>query len=169
MIRLFAPRVVFAGIAAACVALIGFALYLQNAKALEPCPLCILQRYAFIAVGVVALAAAIHGPRGLTLKIYGVLTTLFAVAGAGVAARHSWLQHFPGNAQSCGADLDYLLSSLPLSRALPAIFRGTGACSDIQWSFLGLSIPEWALVWFTIFAAIAAAVTVKTYRSGARS
>ncbi len=159
------PRIIFSGIFLVCAALIGYALYLQHGQALEPCPLCILQRYAFIVVGVIALLAAIHNPREIGLKLYCGLIVLFAAAGGGVAIRHSWLQHFPNKLQSCGADLEYLLDTLPLSRALPAIFRGTGECSEVQWRFLGLSIPEWALVWFVIFAALAIIAVAKTSRT----
>jgi disulfide bond formation protein DsbB len=161
------PRWVFGFIFAACAALFGFGLYLQHAQALEPCPMCILQRYAFIAIGLVALVAAIDNPRGgWALRIYGGLVTLLAIAGGGVAARHSYLQHFPPLNQSCGADLSYLLE-LPMSRAWPAIFRGTGECSEVKWTTLGLSIPEWALVWFVIFAALAVLAVVKARRSDA--
>jgi disulfide bond formation protein DsbB len=117
--------------------------------------MCILQRYAVIAVGLVALVAAIHGPQRTGLKVYGGLVALIAIAGGGVAVRHSWLQHFPPKVESCGTDLDFLISTFPLSQALPKIFAGTGSCSKVDWKFLGLSIPEWTLVWFAIFAVTA--------------
>jgi disulfide bond formation protein DsbB len=149
------PRVIFASIFVACAGLIALAIYLQEQEGLDPCPMCILQRYAFVAIGAVALAAAIHGPERLALKIYGALIALFAVAGGGVAIRHSWLQHFPPNTESCGADLDFIVNTFPLSQALPKIFAGSGSCSKVDWKMLGLSIPEWALVWFAIFAGAA--------------
>ena len=145
------PRWVFAAIFAACAAMVGYALFLQEYKGLEPCPMCILQRYVFVAIALVALAAAIHGPSGLALKVYGTLVALFAIAGAGVAMRHSWLQHFPPAMETCGTDLEFLINTFPLSQALPKIFAGTGSCSKVDWTFLGLSIPEWALVWYAIF------------------
>jgi disulfide bond formation protein DsbB len=149
------PRIVFAAVFIITALLIGYALYLQEVEGLDPCPMCILQRYAIIAIGIVALAAAIHGPQRVALKVYGVAITLLAIAGGGVSIRHSWLQHFPPAVESCGADLDFLMSNLPLSQALPKIFAGTGTCSTVGWKFLGLSIPEWTLVWFVIFAATA--------------
>ena len=149
------PRIVFAAIFLACAALIAFALFLQEREGLEPCPMCVLQRYAFVAVGLVALAAAIHGPRGAALKAYGVLVALLAMTGGGIAARHSWLQHFPPQTESCGTDLEFLVNTFPISQALPKIFAGTGSCSKVDWKMLGLSIPEWALVWFAIFAVAA--------------
>src|SRR5881396_992508 len=103
-----APRWVFAAIFAVCAAMIGYALFLQEYQGLEPCPMCILQRYAFVAIAVVALVAAIHGP----------LVALFAIAGAGVAMRHSWLQHFPPAMETCGTDLEFLINTFPLSQAL---------------------------------------------------
>ena len=149
------PRIALAGIFVACAALLGFGLYLQHVVGLEPCPMCILQRVAFVAVGVVALAAAIHGPKPTGARVYSGFVVLFALAGAAVAARHSWLQRNPPPIASCGAELEFLLDNFPLAQALPKIFGGTGECSKVSWKFLGISIPEWALLWFIAFAAIA--------------
>jgi len=149
-------RLTFGAIFLVCAGLIALALYLQEQEGLEPCPMCILQRYAFVALGIVALVAAIHGPRGRVLKVYGALAALVAIAGAGVAARHSYIQHFPPKIETCGTDLEFLVNTFPISQALPKIFAGSGSCSAVDWKMMGLSIPEWALVWFVIFAATAA-------------
>jgi disulfide bond formation protein DsbB len=114
--------------------------------------MCILSRYCFIAIAAVALAGAIHGPRGRAPKVYAALVTFFAVAGIGVSLRHSYLQHFPPALETCGTDLDFLLNTLPLGQALPKIFAGTGTCSSVDWKMLGMSLPEWALLWFAAFA-----------------
>jgi len=50
-------------IAAGSVAMLAFGLYLQHAVGLEPCPMCIVQRYALILVAVVAGLAALFGRR----------------------------------------------------------------------------------------------------------
>lgn len=149
------PRVVFAGIFVACVAMVLAAIfYFQQELGLEPCPMCILSRYTFIAIATVALVAAIHGPRGVALKAYAAVVGLLGLAGLGVSLRHSYLQHFPPKVESCGADLEFLLNTLPLSQAFPRIFAGTGSCSKVDWRFLGLSIPEWAGVWFLAFVVL---------------
>jgi disulfide bond formation protein DsbB len=149
-------RIVFAFIAVVCASLLAYGIYyLQEELGLEPCPMCILQRYALIAVGVTALVAAVHGPRAWGLWIYSGLVTVFSLAGGGIAARHSYLQHFPPKVETCGSDLDFLLNNFPLTQSLPKIFAGTGSCSRVDWKFLGLSIPEWTIVWFAIFAALA--------------
>jgi disulfide bond formation protein DsbB len=152
----FAPRWIFAAIFAATAMLIAFAMYLQHELGLEPCPMCILQRYLFMAIAAVALLAAIHAPKCIGLKAYGALVALFALVGGGTAVRHSYLQRFPDESTSCmGTDLEFLINNFPLAQALPKIFAGTGECAKVQWRFLWLSIPEWALVWFVILAAVA--------------
>ena len=128
--------------------------------------MCILSRYTFIAIALVALVAAIHGPRPIATRVYAVLVAVLGVTGIGISARHSYLQHFPPKIESCGADLEFLLNTMPWSQAFPRIFSGTGSCSKVDWSFLGLSIPEWAGVWFLGFAA--AALWVAFRKPGAR-
>jgi disulfide bond formation protein DsbB len=148
-------RAGFAAILAICAGLIGFGLWLQQARGLEPCPMCIMQRFAFVAAGLVALIGALHGPAGWARRIYSLVILLAVGGGASVAVRQSWLQHNPPKVAECGADLNFMLDSFPLTDALPMIFRGAGDCSKVQWSFAGMSIPEWALVWFVLIGAIA--------------
>jgi len=147
------PRWMFLAVFLACAGLMAYGLYLQHAQNLEPCPLCILQRYAFITVGLVALAAALHGPGRVGQAIYGLLVALAAGTGAGIAARQTWLQHNPPNVLDCGPDLAYMLDAFPLSQVLPKVFKGEGDCAKVTWTFLGLSIAEWALVWFVLLVA----------------
>jgi protein dithiol:quinone oxidoreductase len=146
-----APRLVFLAVFLACAGLLAIALYLQEQKGLDPCPMCILQRYAFTAIGLTALVAAVHGPRGIGVKVYALLALVFTLVGGGTAIRQSWLQHNPPRSQSCGTDLEFLLENFPLAQALPKIFAGSGDCAAVHWRLLGLSIAEWALVWFAIF------------------
>ena len=146
-------RATFGLIAVACAALVAYAIfYMQEELGLEPCPMCVLSRFTFIAIGVVSLVAAIHGPRGGALKGYAVVVSVLAAIGIGISARHSYLQHFPPKIETCGADIGFMIQNLPLSAAFPKIFQGTGSCTAVDWRFLGLSIPEWALVWFAAFA-----------------
>jgi protein dithiol:quinone oxidoreductase len=151
MIVLLRARLIYLAIFLACAGLMGFGLYLQHVENLEPCPLCILQRYAFIATGLVALIAAIHGPGRLGRWLYSVLIVVAAGSGAIVAGRQSWLQHYPPKVLDCGPDLAYMIDSFPIAQVLPKVFKGEGDCAKVAWKFLGLSIPEWALVWFALF------------------
>lgn len=158
------PRRIFLSIFLICASLLGFGLYLQHALGLEPCPMCILQRYAFILTGTVALIAALHNPLGLGRRIYSLVVAFFALLGAGVATRHVWLEHNPPKLFDCGADLGFLLESFTLTEAFPMIFRGTGDCTKVPWRFLGLSIAEWALIWFLVFAAAGLVLALRKQR-----
>jgi len=161
------PRLGYALGFLTCAALIGFALYLQYYEYEDPCPLCILQRVAFMALGVVFLAAAAHGPARTGAIVYGGLLIVLAAAGAAIAARHVWLQHLPRHlVPECGPGLGYLLQKFPLSQAIGKILAGTGECAETGWTFLGLSIAGWSLAWFVLLGAFAVYLTVAAMRGG---
>jgi disulfide bond formation protein DsbB len=131
----------------ACVALMGYALYAQHVLGLAPCPLCIFQRVAVIAVGAVFLIAALHDPGTLGARIYGGLILLTAACGIGIAGRHVWIQaQPPGTVAACGADLDFLLDIMPITQVITKVLTGSGECGKIDWTFLGLSMPWWVLI-----------------------
>lgn len=162
--RLTRPRTLLLATFAVCAGLIAYALWLQHASHLEPCPMCILQRYAFVVVGFIALAAAIQNPGRIGMRIYAVLMALAAIAGGGVAAWQSWLQHHPPKIADCGPGLEVIIGEFPLSEALPMIFRGAGDCSKVDWTFLGLSIAEWALICFVGIVVTAVIVWIRAAR-----
>ena len=142
----------------ACAALIAFALYGQFQLGLLPCPLCIFQRVAFAALGVVFLLAGLHAPaRAGARRGWGVLALLAAAVGAAIAGRHVWLQHLPADqVPSCGPGLDWMMQTMPVAGVLREVFTGSGECASVDWTFLGLSMPAWSLVWFTLLGAWAA-------------
>ena len=128
-------------------ALIGYALYVQYVQGLEPCPLCILQRVAVMAAGVLFLLAAVHDPAERGARAYGVLIDLAAMAGILVAARHMWIMaQPPGSVAECGASLDYMMEVLPLHEVLGKVLTGSGECAKLDWQFAGLSMPAWVLI-----------------------
>ena len=132
-------------------AMILAALYMQYVMELEPCALCITQRIFVIAIGVIALIAAIHGPERLGVRLYSSGCILFAIIGGGFSARHVWLQNLPEDlVPACGPSLDYLVENFPLWEALSVLLQGDGNCADTVWTFLGLSIPGWTLVAFVV-------------------
>lgn len=144
-----------------CGALFAFALYLQYYEYQNPCPLCILQRIAFIAMMVVFLAGAIHGPQHTGAWAYSLLLVIIAAIGAAIATRHVWLQHLPKDrVPECGPGLEYMLNKFPLTQALEKIFRGSGECAEVGWTFFKLSIAEWSLLWFLLLGALAVAIAV---------
>ena len=142
---------VFALIALACVAMLVFGLYLQHVVGLTPCPMCIVQRYALIGVAVIALVGS-RLSRPLWLAVFAVLMGLKAGFGAFTAARQSWIQWYPPEVVSCGRDFYGMVENFPLQRAIPMIFKGSGDCTKVDWTFLGGSIANWSFVAFTAFA-----------------
>jgi disulfide bond formation protein DsbB len=149
-LKSFSQRWLLACGSALCAAMMATALYFQHVKGLEPCPLCIIQRVIVIALGVVMLVAAVHNPARVGRRLYGALIVLIAAAGVGVAGRHVWLQSLPPDqVPECGPGLEYLLNTFPLVETLEMVFKGSGECAEVLWTFLGLSIPGWTLVMFT--------------------
>ena len=146
------PRRVFLWLAAFSFGLLGFGVYLQHGLGLEPCPMCIMQRYLWLLLGLTALLG------GLVLRSsprrrwpvwgMGAVLLLVSLAGAYVAARQSWLQWHPPAFASCGRDFYGIVETFPLHQALPLIFRGSGDCSVIDWTFLGGTIANWSFVCF---------------------
>ena len=150
-------RIASAAAAAACAALLGYAYYLQYVVGLDPCPLCLVQRGFFYAVMAAFAVAALH-PR----RIYPALAALFALGGIAAAGRQVWLQHLPPErVPACGPDLYFMLENFPLTRTLSTLIKGTGECAVVDWTFLGLSIAEWSLLWFIALFALALWLALK--------
>ena len=136
---------------ALCAALLAYALYVQFGMLMMPCPLCILQRIAFAALGIVFLVGGLHAPKGRVGRaVYGLLAFIPAAAGAGVAARHVWLQSLPpSEVPLCTSmGLDYMIEAMGPMSALAKVLEGSGECAKVDWTFLGMSMPAWTLVWF---------------------
>ncbi len=153
--------------ALACAGLMAYALYAQHVLGLEPCPLCIFQRVAVIALGSLFVLAALHPAGNSGRRVYSVLLGLVAIAGAGVAGRHVWLTTLPPErVPACGPGLDFMLQSFPLREALAMVLSGSGECAAVEWRFLGLSMPGWVLVALVCLGAFGVACNWRAGRSG---
>ncbi len=140
----------------ACAALLAYAFYVQFEMQIQPCPFCIFQRLAFAATGLIFLVGGLHAPRGAAgRKVYGVLAFIAAAIGAGTAARHSWVQMFPPEIPTCGPGLNYMLENQTWLGVVRKVLTASGDCSNIDWQFLGLSMPMWCLVWFVLLGVLA--------------
>jgi disulfide bond formation protein DsbB len=136
-----------------CVCLLAFGLYLQHALGLEPCPMCIVQRYALILIAACAALTGASGRKGTQIMGSSVVVLLSGF-GAFVAARQTWLQWYPPEVASCGRDLYGMIETFPLQRLVPMIFRGGGDCSKVDWTFLGGSIANWSFLCFCALGAV---------------
>ena len=142
--------------AVACFATVALALLIQTKYNLEPCPLCITQRMFFMGLGILFLIGAFVKPASLLQKIFTFLQVVTALGGAGWAIRHWYLQ---ANKESmvadCGVGFDYMFENFPLKKMFTLIFKGTGDCATIDWTFLGLTLPQLALITFIAFGVYA--------------
>ena len=140
-------------------ALIGVALYLQHGKDLLPCPLCVIQRYMFLAIGVASLVSAISGKirEGTMLALLAALGGLYAVG------KHLYVIANPGF--SCGIDpMETFLNKIPTAEYLPWLFRADGLCSGATDSVMGLAIPQWSAIWFVAMTVLLVFVLVRKAR-----
>ena len=129
---------------AACAGLMGYALYAQEVLALDPCPLCILQRVAVIVMGLLFLAAGMHNPGRIGGRVYALLLAAAALLGA--ASVELFGARAPNKVPACGPGLNYMLEAFPLTEVLKLVLSGSGECAEFKWSFLGLSMPAWVLI-----------------------
>lgn len=127
------------------------ALYLQYVLHQDPCPLCMVQRVIFIAIGALFFVAALFNAGTIASRIFSILIALFALGGVAVASRHIWIQHLPKDqVPACGPGLDFMLKHFPMSEVWQELMHGSGECAAKGWTFLTLGIPEWSLVWFVL-------------------
>jgi disulfide bond formation protein DsbB len=127
-------------------------LYFENHLGLEPCYLCVTQRFFVVCVGIVCAIAALHNPAQFGQRIYALLSILAATLGGYFSSKQLWLQSLPQDqVPACGIPVDYLLDSFSLSEAIAMLVRGDGNCAEVQWQLLGLSMPAWVLIGFIGF------------------
>ena len=161
-----APRRVLAAVCLVSIALLAYGLYLQHVVGLDPCPMCIVQRYALVLIAIIAGLTAVSARKGL--QISGtVLLLVTAGFGAFVAARQSWLQWYPPEFESCGRDFYGMIETFPLKRVLPMIFKGSGDCIKVDWTLLGGSIANWSFLCFCALALVSLLLIARRLRSRA--
>ncbi|RQW21589.1 disulfide bond formation protein B [Rhodobacteraceae bacterium CH30] len=143
------PRIGFGLLSAGCAGAMKFALFAQYHLGLEPCPMCILQRLAVIATGLLALAACMHNPGRTGYRIWAILSATTLAAGFGVAARQVWMQHLPADqVPACGPGLEYMMETMPMWNVLSKILSGSGECASIDWTLLGFTLPQLSAAFF---------------------
>lgn len=139
--------------------LVPLAIFIQVTNNLEPCPLCISQRIVYLTLALLFLIAGIHNPSLLGRRIYGGLHFIAAATGMGIAIRHVWIQaHADEVMAECGAGIGYLFERFPLRKALELVFKGTGDCAVIDWTFYGITFPQLSFTAFTMLGAYALAL-----------
>ena len=135
-----------------CIALLGIAYYFQYVQLLEPCPLCLIQRFAVLVLAMLFLLG-IALRQKLYIGIQNSLVIMVAIVGMGFAGRKVWLEQNPNDLLlSCGPDLEYMFENFPFHQTINSLFQGSGDCTQVDWLFLGLSMSAWMFLFFLCFA-----------------
>jgi disulfide bond formation protein DsbB len=132
---------------------IVFAWYLQIFQGVEPCSLCLLQRWG-VYLGIFFVVIQIFC-KFFVNKIISIISYLLIISSnifsISMAYRNVWLQHLPPeDVPSCGADLETLLSQSTILNALRKTFIGSGECAEKSWIFLDLSLATWSSIYFSL-------------------
>jgi disulfide bond formation protein DsbB len=158
------PRTLFIAIALFCLALVAKALQLQHGPEMQqPCPLCILQRYAYLAI---ALVAGVGALQVRATRVYAWL--IFALSATGVWFT-IWQLTKGGSMTSCLADpVGEFVNGLPTAGLFEArVFFATGGCADKYAPTFGLSLPVWSLICFSVLALLAVSMALRAKRAPA--
>ena len=155
--RKFSPALVAAlAILLIAAATIAGAWYFQLVLGLQPCPMCLEQRYAYYLViplaALTALAAGQGVPRGLLIGGLAILA-LATLANAVFGAYHAGVEwkFWPGPADCTGpvgnlGNAGSLLDRLDTVKVV--------MCDEVQWKFLGLSLAGYNALISLLMAAI---------------
>jgi len=138
-----------AGIAIVAIGLVLVAAYVEPFASMNPCPMCMMQRAIYLTTAGFAILALLSIKRVLLKSLFAFLGFLSAAAGVAVASRQVWLQQLPKDeVPACGPPLEYMIEVFPIMEVLQSMLMGTGDCAEIQWQWLGLSIPGWSILAF---------------------
>jgi disulfide bond formation protein DsbB len=143
------PLIVFV----ASFAVVGGALLFQHVGGIQPCELCLYQRWPYYGVIAATLIAMIAGDRRATTAVLGLAALAF-LAGAALAFYHVGVEHhwFAGPSACSGAPITGG-SVADLKAQLLA--RPPVRCDEVAWSLFGVSLAGWNLLASLMLAATA--------------
>ncbi|MBK1646757.1 disulfide bond formation protein B [Thiocapsa imhoffii] len=147
------PRHVWVVIALTSAVLALASLVLTPLLDLDPCHLCIFQRLLFMILTLLAGFAAAWRHPGRSLlpaRLAGLTLLPIAALGVGVAAHQSWLQWQPLDGISCIGGPPGPIERVVewLGQQVPSLFMASGFCEDSELVILGLSLANWAFLFF---------------------
>lgn len=153
-VRHLTIRQINVAIFAVCVCLMLAAAYMEHVMQMVPCSLCITQRGFVVLTGVIALIAALHGPKRGGHRVYATIGIISAVLGACFAGRQLWLQSLPADqVPACGPGLAYMFEAFPFMDALKLLLQGDGNCAHVDKIF-GVSLALWTFLAFVALALV---------------
>ena len=135
-----------------CTALVGASFYVQHVLGIEPCPLCIVQRFTYLGLIPIFVAAAVAPADGRSQRALLWTAGTLALGGLAIAGYQTYLQLFPAPVVArCSASLSYMLDSMAFTEVLARLVHATGDCSDTSFRILGLTLAQASLLVFLSF------------------
>lgn len=147
--------------------LVGYAFFIQHVELINPCPLCVVERFFTMLLAVFYFIGSIHRSHNKYWRvIFHLIGLIISLLGLFVSLRHVWLQYFTTQLQEglCGPDLRYMLENLPLQQVLNLLFVGKGNCAVIDKVIFSLSLSAWALIFFLISTVVCAVAIFRKWR-----
>lgn len=127
------------------------ALFFQYGMGLEPCIMCIYQRNAIWGIFFAGLVGTVGYQYFITrILAYGLWAT-GSIWGLLIALEHVEMQTATNPFLFSCEFVPNFPSWLPLHEWIPFLFEASGDCGDIDWQFLGFSMPEVMIVIFSVF------------------
>ena len=143
------------------------ALGFQYLMDLRPCVLCIYERVAVAGVALAGLIGLISPTQGIIRALAYLVWASSTLWGLSLAMEHVGIQMgTPG--LSCEFFANFP-AWLPLDQWAPAVFAPTGYCDEIQWQFLGLSMPQWMLIVYVGYLLLLGLVLITEFVGRPRS
>ncbi len=147
--------------------LVGYAFYVQHVELINPCPLCVVERFITMLLAVFYFVACVHRSHNKYWRVIShAIGLILSFLGLLVSFRHVWLQYFSPHTPVglCGPDLRYMLENLPFKQVLNLLFLGSGDCSVIDKVVFNLSLSGWALIFFAISTIVCAVAIFRKWR-----
>lgn len=148
---------------------LGISYYLEYAVGLQPCGMCLLQRWCLALLTGVCLLASVHGPDRFGSFLYWLLGFLCSLAGTVTAWRQVLLQ---GDSRqqvlACSTNLADLFASHSWFSVVRQMFNGSADCAKISWTLFGLSVPEWSLLFLVAITILSVYQLLRLLRSAFR-
>jgi protein dithiol:quinone oxidoreductase len=128
------------------------ALVSQHVFDMQPCPWCIIQRIAYLLVGIFALLSQFATQSSLRARAPLLLAGLAALGGLAAAL----YQHFVAAATSSCAftAADKFLMATGVDELLPSVFKATAACDEANAPLLGIPYSLWSVALAVILLAM---------------
>ena len=129
-------------------AVLILSFYFEYVRGLNPCPLCWMQRSCVVLL-LVLVCANFYLHRSAAARSVLLGQMLVASAGIFLAARQLWLQSLPTEQiPVCLPGIGAMIHYLPWSDVAHALLLGGGDCAEVSWTWLGLSMPGWTMLYF---------------------